>query len=177
HKFKRHGAAPKRVIQTLFGAEGVQTIDDNTHHHRKSLFMDMMYKKSLKKMNDIIKSEWIKALQNWEHQDEVVLYEEAKLVLTRSACICSGDSLLKSEEMKRTRELSGLCEAGAAICFRHIRGHMDRDRIEKWAAKLITSVREGTINVDEDTPLYKISFHKDLKDNYLDLHIASAELI
>src|SRR5690625_444270 len=177
HKFKRHGAAPKRVIQTLFGAEGVQTIDDNTHHHRKSLFMDMMDKKSLKKMNDIIKSEWIKALQNWEHQDEVVLYEEAKLVLTRSACIWAGVPLLKSEEIKRTKELSALFEAGGAIGARHLRGRMDRDRVEKWAAELITSVREGTINVDEDTPLYKISFHKDLKDNYLDLHIASVELI
>src|SRR5699024_8864806 len=67
--------------------------------------------------------------------------------------------------------------AGGAIGARHLRGRMDRDRVEKWVAELITSVREGTINVDENTPLYKISFHKDLKDNYLDLHIASVELI
>jgi len=177
HKFKRHGAAPKRVIQTLFGAKGLQTLDDNIHHHRKALFMDMMHKKSLKKINEIVKNEWIKALQNWEHQDEIVLYEEAKLVLTRSACIWAGVPLLKSEEIKRTKELSALFEAGGAIGARHIRGLIDRDRVEEWAAELITSVREGTINVEKDTPLYKISFHKDLKDNYLDVHIASVELI
>src|SRR5699024_8802416 len=154
--------------QTLFGAEGVQTIDDNTHHHRKALFMDMMDKKSLQKMNDIIKSEWIRALQNWEHQDEDVLYEEAKLVLTRSACICTEVRSLISEEIQRKKELRALVEASGASGKRHLRGRMDRDRVEKWAAELISSVREGTINVDEDTPLYKISFHKKLKAKYVD---------
>src|SRR5699024_11872658 len=99
------------------------------------------------------------------------------LGVTRSAWVWAGVALLKSEEIKRTKELSALVEAGDAIGARHLRGRMDRDRVEKWAADLITSVREGTINVDENTPLYKISFHKDLKDNYLDLHIASVELI
>src|SRR5699024_9428455 len=156
---------------------GVVRSSDKTHHHRKSLFMDMMDKKSLKKMNDIIKSEWIKALQNWEHQDEVVLYEEAKLLLTRSACMWAGVPLLKSEEIKRTQELSALFEAACAIGARHLRRRMDRDRVETGAAEVINSVREGTINVNEDTPLYQIPFHKDLNDNYLDLNIASVVLI
>src|SRR5699024_12307480 len=113
-------------------------------------------------INDMIKSEWIKALQIWELQDSVVLYEEAKLVLARSACIWAGVPLLKSEEIKRTKELSALFEAGGEIGARHLRGRMDRDRVEKWAAEIITSVREGTINVDEDIPLFTYSCH-----NYL----------
>src|SRR5699024_12254620 len=76
-----------------------------------------------------------------------------------------------------SKECYGLFVVGVDIGARHLLGLMDRDRVEKWAVELITSVREGTINVDMDTPLYKISFHKDLKDNYLDVHIASVELI
>src|SRR5699024_6682625 len=48
HKFKRHGAAPKRVIQTLFGAQGFQVLDGRCHHHPRALFMDTMHKKGLK---------------------------------------------------------------------------------------------------------------------------------
>src|SRR5699024_9553275 len=75
------------------------------------------------------------------------------------------------------KELSALSAAGGATGARHLRGRMDRDRVEKWAAELITSVREGTINVDMDTPSHKSSFHRGFKDNYLDVHSASGDLI
>src|SRR5699024_11249621 len=41
-KFKREGAMPKPVLKTLFGEDGVQTLDGKAHHHRKNYFMDLM---------------------------------------------------------------------------------------------------------------------------------------
>ena len=39
--FKRNGAAPKRVQKTLFGIGGVQSMDGESHRHRKNLFMSL----------------------------------------------------------------------------------------------------------------------------------------
>jgi len=33
--FKREGAMPDVVLNTLFGQDGVQTLDGEEHHHRK----------------------------------------------------------------------------------------------------------------------------------------------
>lgn len=175
-KFKRRGAAPKRILQTLFGEGGVQTLDGKSHHNRKALFMSMMTKKRLKDMNEIVKKEWLIALKKWEKKRQIVVYEEAKVVLARSACIWVGVPLLNKEEEKRAKELGAMFEAGGAIGIRHMRGRIDRKNIEKWAKELITSVREGTISVADDTPLYKISFHKNSAEELLDLHTASVEL-
>ena|SRR5690625_7328588 len=40
-KFKRHGAAPKRIQKSIFGVGGVQTLDDEAHRKRKTLFMSL----------------------------------------------------------------------------------------------------------------------------------------
>lgn len=54
-KFKRAGAAPKRVQKTLFGEKGVQTLDGKEHEHRKEMFMSLMSPQQLEKMNDRLK--------------------------------------------------------------------------------------------------------------------------
>ncbi|MCC9165614.1 hypothetical protein LN893_02035 [Pontibacter sp. XAAS-A31] len=40
--FVRTGAIPKRVQKTLLGENGVQTMDDETHKHRKAMFMSLI---------------------------------------------------------------------------------------------------------------------------------------
>jgi fatty-acid peroxygenase len=52
-KFVRSGAAPKRVLKTLFGEDGVQTLDDEEHHHRKAMFMSLMSREALRSMREI----------------------------------------------------------------------------------------------------------------------------
>jgi fatty-acid peroxygenase len=49
----RTGAAPKRVLKTLFGEDGVQTLDDQEHHHRKAMFMSLMSREALRSMREI----------------------------------------------------------------------------------------------------------------------------
>src|SRR5690625_3841756 len=64
-KFKRNGAAPKRVKETLFGVGGLQTLDGKTHKHRKEMFMSIMTKNNLEKLNEILKDQWDMALHKW----------------------------------------------------------------------------------------------------------------
>src|SRR4051812_24200949 len=41
-KFIRKGAVPKRVQKTLLGENGIQTLDNAAHQHRKAMFMSLM---------------------------------------------------------------------------------------------------------------------------------------
>lgn len=176
-KFRRQGAAPKRVLKTLFGEDGVQALDDETHRNRKALFMSLMTKERLQDVKTIAKEQWQTAIKEWCHQNNVVLYDEAKKILTRTACIWAGVPLLEKDEEKITKQLSSLYEAGGAIGLRHWRGRVDRHNIEKWVEELITSVRNGRLQVAEDTALYHIAFHKELNGELLEPHIAGVELV
>ena len=63
-KFKRKNAAPNRVVQTLFGKNGVQALDGQTHKHRKEMFMSIMSPNELEKLTDITKKQWEIAVEN-----------------------------------------------------------------------------------------------------------------
>src|SRR5699024_11323037 len=57
-KFRRVDAMPKRVLKTLFGQGGVQTLDDDAHKNRKELFMSLMGSERLSDFAHIFKKRW-----------------------------------------------------------------------------------------------------------------------
>lgn len=176
-KFKRHGAAPQRVLKTLFGEKGVQTLDNAAHRNRKKLFMSLMTEERLQDVAAIAKEQWENSLEKWQDMDKVVLYEEAKKILTRTACTWAGVPLTSEEDVQRAEQLSALFEAGGAVGLRHWRGRTDRKQTEKWVEDFIKAVRRGDQKVDEETALYKIAFHRDLNRQLLRSDIAAVELI
>src|SRR5699024_6227876 len=70
-KFKRHGAAPKRVVNTLFGKKSVQTLDGKAHTHRKSMFMNLMTRDSLGDIANLVEAEWMKKLVQWKRRKSI----------------------------------------------------------------------------------------------------------
>lgn len=42
NRFVRHGAMPISIKKSLLGEGGVQGLDDESHHHRKQMFMSLM---------------------------------------------------------------------------------------------------------------------------------------
>lgn len=176
-KFKRQGAAPKRVLKTLFGEKGVQTLDNAAHRNRKELFMSLMTEERLQDVAKIAKEQWQDSLHKWIAMDQIVLYEEAKKLLTRTACIWAGVPLTSEKDKHMAEQLSALFEAGGAVGLRHWRGRVDRDQVEKWVQGMIQAVRKGSLEAAADTPLYKISFHRDLSGQLLRLDVAAVELV
>ena len=82
-KFKRKGAAPNRLVQTLFGKGGVQALDGEAHRYRKEMFMSIMSPENLKKLADITKQEWENAVARWEKEEQIIFYEEVQEILCR----------------------------------------------------------------------------------------------
>lgn len=176
-KFKRDGAAPNRVLNTLFGQGGVQTLDGKAHEHRKTMFMNLMSKDSLDEIADLVEEEWMKVLPEWEKQESVVLYEEIKKILTVAVCRWTGVPIDDQDIDTLGEELADMFESAEKIGLEHMKGKHSRKKVENWLEKLIDAVRAGENVVTDDTPFYKIATHRDVNGNLLEKHTAAVEVI
>src|SRR5699024_3356052 len=58
--FNLEGAAPNRILDTLFGQDGVQTLDGTAHKHRKAMFMNFMNQDALEEIAKLVEKYWMK---------------------------------------------------------------------------------------------------------------------
>jgi fatty-acid peroxygenase len=176
-KFKRKDAAPNRALQTLFGKNGVQTLDGQTHKHRKEMFMSIMSPDGLEKLTDITKKQWEIAMDKWGQMDEVILYEEAQEIMCRTACQWAGVPVQEDEVKRLTKDLGAMFESAAAVGPNHWLGRNARNHVEKWIGELIDMVRDGKVNPPENTTLHRFAWHRDLEGNLQDTETAAVEVI
>lgn len=176
-KFKRDGAAPDRVLNTLFGQDGVQTLDGEKHDHRKTMFMSFMTKDSLTEIANLVEEEWVKALEDWEKREQVILYEEVKKILTVAVCRWTGVPTEDKNIDTLSEQLADLYEAAAKTGKKFYKGEDSRTELETWLEGLIEAIRSDYHMTEEGTPLYEIALHRDLDDNLLDKHTAAVEVL
>ena len=176
-KFKRKNAAPNRVMQTLFGKNGVQALDGQIHKHRKDMFMSIMSPNELKKLTDITKKQWEIAVDKWEQMDKVIFYEEVKEIMCRTACQWAGVPVQEKDVKRLTKNLGAMFESAASVGLNHLLGRHARNYEEKWIGELIDRVRDGKVNPPENTTLHRFAWYRDLEGNLLDTEIAAVEVI
>ena len=80
-RFVRRGAAPGRVQKTLFGVGGVQGLDDETHRHRKRMFLSLMTPGQIGRLAEVTTDGWQACVRKWSAMDRVVLYDEHQELL------------------------------------------------------------------------------------------------
>lgn len=176
-KFKRKNAAPNRAIQTLFGQNGVQTLDEASHKHRKEMFMSIMSPDELKRLTDIAKKEWGMAIERWEGMEKVILYEESQKIMCKTACEWAGVPVDEDKVNWLTKKLGALFESAAAVGPNHWLGRNARNAVEKWVGELIDDVRNEKLSPSEDTALYRFSMYQDPQGELLDTETAAVEVI
>lgn len=176
-KFKRKGAAPNRVVQSFFGEHSVQTLDGDAHKHRKDLLMSVMTPEQIEKLIVITKKQWDRAVDKWESMDKVILYEEAKEIMCRTACGWAGVPIKENEVKKRVNDLAALFESAAAVGPAYWAGRNSRHNVNQWIRKHIDQIRNGKLNPPNDTILHKFAWHRDLKGELLDTETAAVEVL
>lgn len=176
--FKRKGAMPKLVLKTLFGEEGVQTLDDQEHNQRKKVFMDLMTPKRMEDYHRIVDRTLTEKMEHL--QGELELFDVAKDVLFRSICEWSGIDLTKMNE----REINQLAEYQISMISSavtnpttHIKGIENRKKSEKWAQSLIEEARINPVAGKENVALYAFANAKDTQGNLLPIDVAAVELL
>ncbi|GAA0603572.1 cytochrome P450 [Virgibacillus siamensis] len=176
-KFQRKGAAPRRIQQSLFGKNGVQTMDGAMHKHRKALFMGLMTRDRIQDLIAITKHQWEFSLEEWMQKDTIRLFDEARKIMCRVACNWAGVPLWANELKLRTADLSAMIDAFGAVGPRHWKGRVARNRTERWIRKIIKQVRSGVLHPAEDTALYAMAWHRNLNGKRMSTQMAAVELI
>ncbi|MGL5435435.1 MAG: cytochrome P450 [Lachnospiraceae bacterium] len=176
-RFIRQGAAPKRVQKTLTGENAIQGMDGKAHSHRKALFLSLMSPDAQKCLAMLVQEEWNAVIPKWENSKEVDLFEEAKVILCKSACKWVGVPLLEAEITSRAEDFAAMVDAFGAVGPRHWKGRAARTRTEEWIKSVIKNVRIGRQNAPEDSALFAMAFHKELNGTILDTNMAAIELI
>ena len=174
-KFVRQDAAPKRLLKTLFGEDGVQTLDGAAHAHRKKMFMSLMFPGNIERLTRLVSREWERALDAAE--DETMLYDMAQEVLMRAVCEWAGVPLGEHEVKQRTDEMRLLFESGTALGPKHIRGRAARSSAESWVRKMVEEVRTNRLLPNEQTALYEFSWHRDEAGELLPADVVAVEVI
>lgn len=176
-RFQKNGAIPKRIQETLFGVNAVQTMDGEAHIHRKLLFLSLMTPPHQKRLAELAMKQWQASVNKWEVVDQIILFEEAKDILCRIACQWAGVPLRESEVKKRAEDFYAMVDAFGAIGPRHWKGRIARNNTEEWIRKVIEDVRAGKLKAEEGSALYEMTFHKQLDGRQLDSQMAAVELI
>lgn len=175
--FYRKGVTPKRVQKTLFGVGAIQSMDGDNHIHRKHLFMSLMTPPRQDQLSKLTMNELENSIKIWKYKEQIVLFDEVKIILCKVACEWAGVSLNESEIKELSEELSLMVDSFGSMGPRHWKGRRARSKAEDWIEQIIKDVRSDKIKVKEGTALHSMAFYKDLNGNQLDSHMAGIELI
>ncbi|OTO77551.1 MULTISPECIES: cytochrome P450 [unclassified Enterococcus] len=178
NNFKREGAMPKLVLKTLFGEDGVQTMDGQSHEHRKTIFMNLMTPKRMEDYHQIVDKNLSEKLD--QQHGEFDLFDLSKDVLFRSICEWAGIDLSKipKEEVEQLADYQiSMISSAVTNPATHIKGVENRKKSEKWAQSLIEDARIHPVANKEEVALYAFANATDEQGELLPINVAAVELL
>lgn len=176
-RFKRKGAAPKRVQKTLFGVKAIQSMDGKPHQRRRQVFLNLMSTEEQSRLREMFIRELKVTIPIWEESNQIILFDEMSRILCRVVCDWAGVPLTESEVNKRAEDFVNMVEAFGAVGPRHWKGRMARKSAEDWIRKVIEEVRSGKLKCEAGTALYEMAFYTEPNGSELDKQMAAEELI
>src|SRR5690625_5205304 len=115
--------------------------------------------------------------KEWEQMDKVILYEEVQKLLCKAACEWVGVPLEEDEVSKRAKDLASLFESAVAVGPAYWVGRNSRNSLDKWISELIDEVRNGEVNMHDNTILYRFAWHYDMNGDLFNSKTAAVEII
>ena len=175
-RFRRAGAAPRRIQKSLFGERGVQTLDGQAHVHRKAMFMSLMTPEGIDHLVNLHERNWHAAIADWETRERVVLFDQAQEILCKAVCAWAGVPLDTTEARARATQLGHMVDAFGALGPRHWRGRVARRRTEAWIEDFVHAVRNGELPVAE-LPGGVVALHRGRDGRLLEPRVAAVEIL
>lgn len=176
--FKREGSMPKVVLKTLFGEDGVQTIDGKKHHQRKNYFMDLMTPERMEDYRAILDQNLATELDQQHGTFE--LFDLSKRVLFNSICEWAGINLAQYDPKEIDKLASNqisMISGAITSPTDHLKGVKDRNESEGWAQSLIKEARKNPVPGKENLALYTFAQAEDLEGELLPVEVAAVELL
>ena len=176
--FKREGAMPKPVLKTLFGEDGVQTLDGQEHHHRKNYFMDLMTPERMEDYRNILAAKLSQELE--KQHGEFELFDLANRVLFTAICEWSGINLERYDAEtidKLAKNQISMISGAVTSPIDHVKGISNRNESEKWAKDLIEEARQHPVPGKGNHALYTFAHATNLDGELLPVEVAAVELL
>jgi len=176
-RFQRAGAAPLRLQESLLGVGGVQSLDGAEHMHRKQMFLSLMSSERLQQLATTMLRLLRIGAERWSTMEQIVLYDELHVVLTRAVCEWSGVPLPEEDVAMRAEQLSAMFDRAGAVGPPHWWSRHARNRAEQWIAEIVEGIRAGTIESPQESAAHRIASYRDSKGQLLEAKIAAVELL
>lgn len=176
-RFTRKGAMPWTTLRLLQDRHSVQLLDDEAHRHRKAMFLSLLLDpQQIAGLCRTFRGAWLAALETWQEQDSVVLFDAANLVLTRAVADWM-DLPADKDRAELCRELSGMIEQAGSIGPQTAIALWIRRRCEKYVRGIVRSVREGTLSPPRGSPLGVMCLYREPDGRLLDIAATAVEII
>ena len=176
-KFRRAGAAPDRVKNTLFGWGGVQGLDGEAHLHRKKLFMSFMTKERMNELHVSFRNYWNEYVSKWEKQERVILFNEAEEIIFKAVSDWCDVPYSNEDVSDLTSNISAMIDGSGAVGVRYFKGKKGRKNAEKWIAKMVEELRGNKLTAPKDSVLSRMTFHKDMNGKLLPAETVAVEVL
>jgi fatty-acid peroxygenase len=176
-RFTRDGALPTSVLHSLQDEGSVQTLDGPAHHHRKSIFLDLMTPESIQVLRTAFRKAWLKESRAWAFRESIVLHDEAARVLTMAACEWAGVPLVEDQVGQRSREFLAMIDNAGSFGVPNWYGRTMRQRTEAWAREVVANAFEGSVPTKPGSALAILAAHRDSQGKQLPVGVAAIELL
>lgn len=176
-RFKREGALPGFAKRTLTGEQGVQTLDNAAHRHRRRMITALTTASEAQRLAATVEDVWSSALPSWAEREHVVLLDEVRTVLLIAVCRWAGVPLADTESAARADQMAALIDGFGSIGRRQIRGRIARRRAEAWISRVIADARSEPSPAGDRTPAAAVAMHRDLTGALLPRKVAAVDLL
>lgn len=179
-KVERSGTLPKRVVNTLFGKGAIHTTTGKVHVDRKALFMSLMTEGNLQYLRELTRNHWLMNTQRMENMDQVNVYRESIILLTKVGTRWAGVQAPEKEIENIATDMDIMIDSFKAIgsAFKGYRASKAaRRRVEDWLEDQIIQTRKGKIHPPKGTALYEFAHWKDYKGEPMDSRLCGIDLM
>lgn len=173
---QRQGAVPRLLRRTLFGEGAVHGLDGEAHRHRKAMFLALLTPQAAASIAALAAQRWDAWAADRSPGQRVVLLDAAVQVHGAAVCQWAGVPADRFEPAL-AHDLMTIVDGFGSIGLRHLRARQARRRADRWAAALITDVRQGNVAVPADSATEVIATHRDLTGALLPAKVAGVELL
>ncbi|MDD5935527.1 MAG: cytochrome P450, partial [Clostridiales bacterium] len=174
--FQRKGVAPMRVQKTLFGQKAIQGLDGKQHKERKSMFMSLLTSDSIDELATKCYRMLDRYADKWEQRPSINLYRESQKILFESVCQWVEIPYQKVKVNEYAQKLGLMIYGFGRVGKMYREGKNARKEIEAWVRDCVVAVRNGSLVVSSESPLYCMSMYKE-EGNEVPAQIAAVELI
>ncbi|WP_051551264.1 cytochrome P450 [Nocardioides sp. URHA0020] len=153
---QRRGAIPPPLADLLFGRGAVHGLDDEAHAERKAMFLQVLAAERVEPLALAIGTDLQRRARSWRGRD-VQLHSELVEVYGAAVLAWAGIDCTGAQARRTSHHLAHIVDGFGGAGAAYPRGWAARIRADRWARRLVQSVRDGQRRPPPGSPLELIA--------------------